>query len=240
MTGRGGAERAHAPGALRFRHARGGRAAAASGGRARGGAGPVIYATPGDEVEVVLRNNLNFLINIVPSGLVTNDTEALAANGTRAYSWSVEAEVRPRGRRPTLLRRKAARRGKPAGLTTTGHGVWRPGAGAAASLAGGRRCAALARPARLCCWPPAHGTPAQQGGAVTRVAAGQLRASCLFAAEGAVSNGCPGRQRAGAQPALRVAACVHSRAIGAVVEQSAAEHRAAASDRPCQEQSRGC
>ena len=92
-------ERTRAPGALCRRHARGGRRAAASGGCACGAAGPVIYATPGDEVEVVLRNNLNLPINIVPSGLVTNDTEALAANGTRAYSWSVQAEVRPRGRR---------------------------------------------------------------------------------------------------------------------------------------------
>ena len=58
-------------------------------------AGPVIYATPDDDVQVVLRNNLSFAINMVPSGAVTNDTSALEPNATRAYTWTIPAEVPP-------------------------------------------------------------------------------------------------------------------------------------------------
>ena len=58
-------------------------------------AGPVIYATPGDEVQVVLRNNLSFAINMVPSGAVTNDTSPLEPNATRAYTWTIPSEVPP-------------------------------------------------------------------------------------------------------------------------------------------------
>lgn len=55
--------------------------------------GPIIYATPGDELQVLLRNNLDFAINMVPSGAVTNDTSPLAPNATQSYTWTVPDEV---------------------------------------------------------------------------------------------------------------------------------------------------
>ncbi|KAK9841799.1 hypothetical protein WJX81_003935 [Elliptochloris bilobata] len=60
--------------------------------------GPIIYATPDDIVQVVLRNNLDFPINMVPSGAVTNDTSALERNATKAYTWTIPAEAAPDSR----------------------------------------------------------------------------------------------------------------------------------------------
>lgn len=57
------------------------------------GAGPRLFAVPGDTLEVVFRNNLNTSTNIVPSGVVTNTTSAADPGQTVYYEWTVGQQV---------------------------------------------------------------------------------------------------------------------------------------------------
>ncbi len=56
-------------------------------------AGPRLFAVPGDILNIVFRNNLNYTVNIVPSGAVTNSTEVAEAGQTITYQWSVGNDV---------------------------------------------------------------------------------------------------------------------------------------------------
>lgn len=49
----------------------------------------------GDELEVTLSNTLDFEITLTPSGvqLSENDTEPVAANETKIYSWNITDRV---------------------------------------------------------------------------------------------------------------------------------------------------
>ncbi len=57
-------------------------------------AGPRLFAVPGDVLNIVFRNNLNYTVNIIPSGAVTNSTEVAEAGQTITYQWTIGSEVR--------------------------------------------------------------------------------------------------------------------------------------------------
>ena len=56
-------------------------------------AGPRIFAVPGDVLDVIFRNNLNYTVNVVPSGAVTNSTESAEPGQTITYQWTVTNQV---------------------------------------------------------------------------------------------------------------------------------------------------
>jgi hypothetical protein len=59
--------------------------------------GPMMRAVVGDTIEVTLRNNLDFPINIIPEGVTytAKQGDAVAAPGqTIKYSWAVPELVR--------------------------------------------------------------------------------------------------------------------------------------------------
>lgn len=56
-------------------------------------AGPRIFAVPGDVLDVIFRNNLNYTVNLVPSGAVTNSTESAEPGETITYQWTVTNQV---------------------------------------------------------------------------------------------------------------------------------------------------
>ena len=59
--------------------------------------GPLLRAVVGDIVEVHLRNNLAFPINMVPQGVTYSSHQAVKVappGGTIVYAWSVPEQVR--------------------------------------------------------------------------------------------------------------------------------------------------
>lgn len=59
-------------------------------------AGPRIFAVPGDVLDIVFRNNLNYTVNVVPSGAETDSTEVAEPGQTVIYQWTVGNQVRQR------------------------------------------------------------------------------------------------------------------------------------------------
>ena len=59
-------------------------------------AGPRLFAIPGDVLNIVFRNNLNYTVNAVPSGAATNSTEAAEPGQIITYQWTIGVQVRQR------------------------------------------------------------------------------------------------------------------------------------------------